>query len=75
MDTDVGSGNASKVPRMVATRKSSLEMKLHRLNFVELLRRCGTEVDVAQGSLEAVKYARAHFAHFVDGHEQEVKCP
>jgi hypothetical protein len=58
--------------RLVATRKSSLEMKLHRLNFVELLRRCGTEVDVARGSLEAVKYARAHFAHFVEGHEQEV---
>lgn len=73
MDTDVGSGNSSKVPRMVATRKSSLEMKLHRLNFVELLRRCGTEVDIAQGSLEAVQYARAHFVHFVDGHEQEVQ--
>jgi hypothetical protein len=62
----------SKVPRMVATRKSSLEMKLHRVNFVELLRRCGTEVDVSQGRLEAVKYARANFANIIEGHEQEV---
>jgi hypothetical protein len=57
----------------VATRKSSLEMKLHRLNFVELLRRCGNEVDVVAGSLDAVRYARAHFGHFIEGHEQEVR--
>ena len=65
-------GDAKK-SRLMATRKSSLEMKLHRLNFVELLRRCGSSNgDVITGSLEAVRYARAHFASFVDGHEQEV---
>ena len=58
--------------RPVATRKSSLEMKLHRLNFVELLRHCGSDVDIIKGSLEAVQYARTHFANFVDGHGQEV---
>lgn len=66
------SGDFTTKSRMVATRKSSLEMKLHRLNFVELLRNCGTSVDVIAGSLEAVRYARTHFANFVDGHEQEV---
>jgi hypothetical protein len=49
-------------------------MKLHRLNFVELLRRCGSDVNVVAGSLEAVRYARTHFANFVEGHEQEVCC-
>ena len=72
LENSNGNSHLSKVPRMVATRKSSLEMKLHRLNFVELLRRCGTEVDVGRGRLEAVKYARAHFSSFIEGHEQEV---
>ena len=72
MSLIAASGDATK-SRLVATRKSSLEMKLHRLNFVELLRRCGSSNgDVITGSLEAVRYARAHFASFVDGHEQEV---
>ena len=71
MSLIAASGDATK-SRLVATRKSSLEMKLHRLNFVELLRNCGTNVDVIAGSLEAVRYARVHFANFIDGHELEV---
>eukprot|EP00092_Neocalanus_flemingeri_P031634 GFUD01034352.1.p1 GENE.GFUD01034352.1~~GFUD01034352.1.p1 ORF type:complete len:409 (-),score=117.62 GFUD01034352.1:53-1279(-) len=46
-------------------QKSSLELRLHKLKFVDLLR---------QGSkMEAIKYARQNFPSFVYGQEREVQ--
>ena len=47
-------------------QRSSLEMKLHKLQFVELLR--------AGHRSDAVRYARAHFPAHVDAHEREVQA-
>ena len=46
-------------------QKNSLELRLHKLKFIELLR---------QGSkMEAIKYARQNFRSFVEGQEREVQ--
>lgn len=46
-------------------QKNSLELKLHKLKFVELLR---------QGNkMEAIRYARQNFPSFVTGQEKEVR--
>jgi len=51
--------------RPIVQQRSSLELRLHKLKFVELLR---------QGNrLEAIKYARQNFPNFVDGQEREVQ--
>jgi len=51
--------------RPTVQQRSSLELKLHKLKFVDLLR---------QGNrLEAIKYARLNFPNFVDGQEREVQ--
>jgi len=51
--------------RPTVQQRSSLELKLHKLKFVDLLR---------QGSrLEAINYARRNFPKFVDGQEREVQ--
>ncbi len=49
-------------------QKSLLEMKLHKLQFVELLTRPG-----AAGRTEAIAYARRVFPRFVEGHEREIQ--
>ncbi len=52
--------------RPTVAQKSSLEMKLHKLRFIDLLR---------NGSkMEAVQYARDHFPKFVGGHEREIQA-
>ena len=51
---------------MAVGQRSSLEMKLHKLQFVELLR--------AGHRSDAVRYARAHFPAHVDAHEREVQA-
>ena len=43
---------------------SQLELKLHRLRFVNLVKE--------NNSMEAIKYARKHFAKFVSCHEREI---
>ena len=46
-------------------QKNSLELRLHKLKFIELLR---------QGhKMEAIKYARINFPGFVSGQEREVQ--
>jgi len=51
--------------RATVEQRSSLELRLHKLNFIELL---------TKGSrLEAVKYARTVFPKFVQGNEKEVQ--
>lgn len=46
-------------------QKSSLELRLHKLNFIDLL--------VKGNRLEAIKYARSNFPVFVQGQEKEVQ--
>ena len=46
---------------------SSLEMKLHRLQFVEILKQ-----GRGHNRLEAIQYARQHFPRFVNGHEKDI---
>ena len=51
--------------RTAVSFRSSLEMKLHKLQFIELLR---------QGDQKgAVRYARDYFHHFVGNHEREIQ--
>lgn len=45
-------------------QNSSLEFKLHRLRFIELLR------DGAANQTDAISYARLHFRKFVPRHEK-----
>jgi hypothetical protein len=52
--------------RPIVAQKSSLEMKLHKLRFIELIRS-------GHSRLEAVNYARTHFPQFVEGHEREIQ--
>ncbi len=54
--------------RAFVEQHSSLEMKLHRMQFVELLRQ-----DSPNAASNAVAFARAHFFRFVDTHEQEIQ--
>lgn len=53
--------------RPTVAQKSSLEMKLHKLRFIELVRH-------GKDRMEAVRYARANFPQFVDGHEREIQA-
>lgn len=53
--------------RPTVAQKSSLEMKLHKLRFVELLRS-------GHDKYEAVQYARQNFPQFVSGHEREIQA-
>ena len=46
--------------RPTVAQKSSLEMKLHKLRFIELLRN-------GQNKMDAVQYARTYFPPFVEG--------
>jgi len=46
-------------------QKNSLELRLHKLKFIELLR--------AGKKMDAIKYARANFPSFVAGQEKEVQ--
>ena len=50
--------------RPAIAQKSSLEMKLHKLRYIELLQ-------VSQ--MEAVIYARTYFPQFVEAHEREIQ--
>ena len=43
---------------------SQLELKLHKLRFVSLVKE--------NNSMEAIKYARQHFAKFISCHEREI---
>lgn len=47
-------------------QNSSLEFKLHRLRFIELLR------EGANHQTEAISYARLHFRKFVPKHEKGI---
>lgn len=49
------------------SQNSSLEFKLHRLKFIELLR------EGAAQQTEAISYARTHFSKFVYRHERGIK--
>jgi len=53
--------------RPTVAQKSSLEMKLHKLRFIELLRN-------SENKMEAVNYARTYFPAFVEGHEREIQA-
>ena len=53
--------------RPTVAQKSSLEMKLHKLRFIELLRN-------EQNKMDAIKYARTYFPQFVSGHEREIQA-
>jgi len=46
-------------------QKNSLELRLHKLKFIELLRH--------GNKMEAIKYARQNFPSFVSGQEKEVQ--
>nr|XP_018898843.1 PREDICTED: protein RMD5 homolog A [Bemisia tabaci] len=48
-------------------QNSSLEFKLHQLQFISLLQKGTT------GQNEAIAYARTHFSQFVGRHEKEVQ--
>ena len=63
-------GHAPATPAPTPT--SSLELKLHKLQFIEILKGAGEPINYAQNRLDAIKYARAHFPRFVQGHEREV---
>ncbi len=54
--------------RAFVEQHSSLEMKLHRMQFIELLRQ-----DTPNAAGEAVAFARAHFSRFMDTHEREIQ--
>jgi len=55
-------GTTLKFSKSGVLQKSSLELKLHKLKFVELLR--------AGNKLAAITYARQNFPAFVDGQDQ-----
>ncbi|XP_067008364.1 E3 ubiquitin-protein ligase RMND5A [Anabrus simplex] len=48
-------------------QNSSLEFKLHRLQFIDLIQRGPA------GQNEAIAYARTHFHQFVNRHEKEIQ--
>lgn len=71
-DDDDDNNAVATAPR---TPTSSLELKLHKLQFIEILKGAAGEagtVNYGQNRLDAIKYARAHFPRFVQGHEREV---
>jgi hypothetical protein len=49
------------------TQNSSLEFKLHRLQFIDLIQRGHA------GQAEAIHYARTHFQQFINKHEKEIQ--
>ncbi|PNF29275.1 RMD5-like protein A [Cryptotermes secundus] len=49
------------------TQNSSLEFKLHRLQFIDLIQRGQA------GQAEAIHYARTHFQQFINKHEKEIQ--
>ncbi|KAJ9579561.1 hypothetical protein L9F63_004746 [Diploptera punctata] len=48
-------------------QNSSLEFKLHRLQFIDLIQRGPA------GQADAIQYARTHFQQFVHRHEKEIQ--
>lgn len=46
------------------SQNSSLEFKLHRLQFIDLIQRGQA------GQAEAIHYARTHFQQFINKHEK-----
>ena len=48
----------------LALQNSSLEFKLHRLQFIDLIQRGHA------GQAEAIHYARTHFQQFINKHEK-----
>ncbi|XP_049763052.1 E3 ubiquitin-protein ligase RMND5A [Schistocerca cancellata] len=48
-------------------QNSSLEFKLHRLRFIDLIQRG------PGGQKDAIRYARTHFQQFVNRHEKEIQ--
>ena len=60
------SSNATP-PKAISNNSTSLEMKLHRLQFVEILKQ-----GQGHNRLEAIQYARQHFPRFVNGHEKDI---
>ena len=58
-------GTTLKFSKAGVLQKSSLELRLHKLKFVELLR--------AGSKLAAITYARQNFPAFVEGQEREVQ--
>ena len=58
-------GTTLKFSKSGVLQKSSLELRLHKLKFVELLR--------AGSKLAAITYARQNFPAFVEGQEREVQ--
>ena len=70
--TSIGFNNSSTIVSPPATsnslsNSSSLEMKLHRLQFIEILKQ-----GRGHNRLEAIQYARQHFPRFVNGHEKDI---
>ena len=62
------STSANTTPSKTLSNSSiSLEMKLHRLQFVEILKK-----ESGNNRLEAIQYARRHFPRFVNGHEKDI---
>ena len=59
--------SAANGGRPTVAQKSSLEMKLHKLRFIELIRN-------GQNKMDAVQYARTHFPQFVQAHEREIQA-
>lgn len=51
--------------RPTVAQKSSLELRLHKLHYVELLK--------DGNRLEAIQYAKNYFPQFIEGHEKEVQ--
>ena len=73
-DVVINNNNDDNPGRVAPTPTSSLELKLHKLQFIEILKGSsgGTPVNYTQNRLDAIKYARAHFPRYVQGHEREV---
>ena len=64
-DTSLLFSRAEPGGRQAVRQNNGLELRLHKLKFVELLR--------AGERLAAVQYARQHFPTFVSGQEREVQ--
>ena len=64
-DTSLLFSRAEPGGRQAVRQNNGLELRIHKLKFVELLR--------AGERLAAVQYARQHFPTFVSGQEREVQ--
>jgi len=53
--------------KSITNNSTSLEMKLHRLQYVEILKK-----GRGNNRLEAIQYARQHFPRFVNGNEKDI---